>query len=272
MNVRVSNYQNEETVRTRLVILKGFIEVGPCQTVTQLSVHAIHQNQESKISCTIIITRNCFVTVVELFVGENIIQFTNPENEDDVYLKFHLNLEVSENRKFLLKPLLVSSIDDQECQLNVDEKLRSSYCDRINLGLHLIQSFYSDKLYEMKFPRRSFVLGNKCNIFTTSLSKAKLLGMTSVEVWESLAREIMNNETIWDEDFKYIVFLCQPWKDLEDVKASKHLALGGGGLVLLYYDFLSIWPETVSRILSLLSDDRTNVGLGISKTLSSFSG
>jgi hypothetical protein len=270
MIIRVNNYEEYNTVITPLIMLSCSIEEDDNDAVPKnnIQVNIFDMSRERKATFSSKVTNKCFMLPVQLFQGENCIEFCSCEEQEIVLQEFHLALASDDDNEnnLIVKPLLV--ISAIEGGRHSFENEVPSLLKRIDLGLSIVQAFFSERLYAMNLrPRKSFILSG-ASIFKSCISKEKILEMVSVEVWEALAREIMSDESIWNERHKYIAFLTHPWKDLNDTSA-RHLALGAGGLALLYYDLLTIWPERAHDILGTLHDS-TGVPLGTCKTLTAF--
>jgi len=135
------------------------------------------------------------------------------------------------------------------------------------MGVRLLQSLFSEKLYEAGYGRKAFQLEHdldnlapECVVFYSKLPVEKAWTMAPSELWEYFGRELMTSHLSSDKR-KFVAFISctryvgspvgqRPATHEEILSLTDaHVALGGGGLALFGSACLHTWPCTVDEIV-----------------------
>lgn len=268
-SIIINNYTNNETVCFSYLLLKGTILTdykSACNKMVN-SFLVVENGNKNTVSQ---VYNNKFKAVIKLNLGEN-----------RVYLKYCCytrEFVVSfKPRKtdFCVVPVYIifrNHTGEFQAPKNVNNCIESA-CERISVGVHLIQTLIAEKFYESGYLRKTFQLENdlnelipNCRIFRTKLKLEQARAMKSEDLWTYFGRELMSSEFRSDY-YKFLAFIsCTKYngenfgpniKSHDDILGltQAHAALGGGGLAIFGTACLYTWPENVQMIFEYFQND-----------------
>lgn len=147
-----------------------------------------------------------------------------------------------------------------------------SACDRIALGMQMLQTTMSESLSASGMSRKSFRLEQSkdfgkpfVHVFRSKLCYDEAIGMTAGDVWSYVATELMNSELRDGDRCKFVAFVS--WTRYHDGAEPKtyaevlsrttgHVMIGAGGLALCGTGCLYTWARSVEELPPRLYDSR----------------
>lgn len=146
---------------------------------------------------------------------------------------------------------------DGRFQCNDDRNTVDEACQRIDMGIQLIQCLFAEKLKEAGFNRRTFQF-TPCQPFNSKLAVEDAREMSGTALWSHLAREFVAADSA-NPNTKYVGFLsCTLFTGLNqddyvdsDIKANTkaHVTLGAGDVALFGTGCLYTWPSNLADVL-----------------------
>ncbi|XP_042911348.1 uncharacterized protein, partial [Parasteatoda tepidariorum] len=263
MAIRISNYQNNESINVSLPLISGEIIAGKDSKISIKNL----TSASKQIVWPVINGR--FKALIPLKLGKNEIEL---RYKNSIKL-FSLNYKPLINKRFIRLVYIKCKDDPGLFQSPVEEDNSiDSACKRISLAGRMLQTFTLDKLREHNLKGKSFRLEEinediKCHVFTSSLSLKEAYCLNEQELWSHFAVELMNSSLRIGNRCKFLAFLSFtryinnsndiPKNHQEVLNLTKgQVALGGGGLALFGSGCLHTWPETIQEIPWRFGDNR----------------
>lgn len=147
-----------------------------------------------------------------------------------------------------------------------------SACNRIGLGMQILQMAMAETLAASGIGNKSFCL--ECteegkavvHVFESELRYGEALAMTSEDIWNYVATELMNSKLRDGDRCKFVAFLSwtryqgdgvRPTTHGEVMKrVSGHVMIGAGGLALCGTGCLYTWAQNADELSGRLYDTR----------------
>lgn len=269
INNHYYNNSDNIVVNFSYVLLKGTIITNyksPCNNKTTKDL--VIRNKTSDKNAVFQLNNNKFKSVLELVYGQNQIVINYCCYNYEITINFK-----PRTTEYCVVPIYIvlkNHNGEFQAPLNVDNSVDSA-CDRITVGIKLIQTLIAEKFHENGFQRKTFQLENdiinspKCRIFHSQLTMEECKSMKSEELWCYFGRELINNYK--NPKIKYIAFIsCTRYRGEDfttDIKThddiialtEAHAALGGGGLAIFGTGCLYTWPQDLENVVKCFVDN-----------------
>lgn len=264
--IEITNFHSGECVKYRIVLLKGTI-IRCCEE-NHVSFIVSSGKSVDEFPCTDLDRKQhtgSFKHLVCLIPGENDIRVTYCQT----YFTFRLIFHEPENPYIVKIYYVICTGCDGRFQSDSSDNSIETACNKINVGMHLIQCLIAEKLLEAGFTRKTFQL-RPCIPFKSTLTESEALSMPSNDLWTHLAKEFIAADRN-DENTKYVGFLS--WaqfmgiKDADKCKiesdsidSNEQVALGGGDVAIFGTGCLYTWPSNIGNVLQCFKNEkRVNV-------------
>lgn len=242
--IYLSNVYNEDNLPHAVVLLKGTIK-----NYCSLNV-IIVENQESGESFQSVEIRRqrsigSFKCLIRLQPNANHLNLRYCNYSKKITLNF---IKSDQEYRYVVKIYYVICEGHDGC-FQIDhageEDPIDKACNRINLGIELIQCLFSEKLFECGMPRRTFQF-IPCQTFYSTLNIQDAKSWQANEVWTALAKEFVASETDTALGVKYVgLIACTRYLGL---------ALGAGDVAIYGTGCLYTWPDTLQQIATCFND------------------
>lgn len=271
-SIDILNFCTGEEVPHSVVVLEGKVESGgnSCQT-KEVTVDRFRSTWCSPTTTTHSISNSFqFKIILRLEQGVNTFSLKYCSIEKELSLVFR-----PRSTTFCVLPIYVicKGHDGRFQAPDYEDNSIDSACERIDVGIRLVQSLFAEKLKEGGYGRYTFQLQSDINpkvpdvnVFYSNLSVEDAHSKTTRDLWSSLAKEIMTSP-LGKENHKFVAFLSstiykgQPGTESllshrEIVKCTDgYVALGGGGLALLGTGCLHTWAATIDEVEARLTNN-----------------
>ncbi|XP_055615230.1 uncharacterized protein LOC129761530 [Toxorhynchites rutilus septentrionalis] len=252
-SIELSNVSDNDKFSYPIIPLKGSI-CNRCSSDLKVQI----DNCEWPVSKDLRFTndkRGRFKLLLRLKKWDNLVTLSYCNYE----LKLSLFYAGSENSYSVIPLYIICEGHDGRYQSDTDENDIKSACNKITLGIELVQSLYAEKLAEKGFGRKTFTIGSLCLPFHSKLSLEESKKMTDQELWNYFAREILLSELYQAEKQKFVGFISSTYYEgvsnndfsYANIKrrTTGNATLGGGGLALFGTGCLYTWPEKLVDIV-----------------------
>lgn len=267
-NIIINNYTNNETICFSYLLLKGTILTDYRSSCNKLLNKKLTIEPNSYKN-TIQVHNNKFKAIIKLNLGTNKIYL----NYCCYTREFIINYK-PKNTEFCVVPVYIifkNHTGEFQAPKNENNSITSA-CERISVGVHLIQTLIAEKFYDSGYLRKTFQLENdlndlipNCRIFRSKLKLEQARAMKSEELWTYFGKELMNSE-LRNEYYKFLAFIsCTkyngenfgPDMSHDDIlkMTEAHAALGGGGLAIFGTACLYTWPENIDTMFDYFQND-----------------
>lgn len=259
--ILIENIKNHDIFTYPIVILKGSVQNNEeCHRCTFSDLIKINVN--NNFICTPKVKSGCFISLIELKLGENTVIIRSCTTSLMYTLQY-----TPRSMSYVVQPLYIIC-DGHNGHFQAPKSEQNdpeSACKRINTGAKLLQCILAEKIFEQNLGRKIFEVKH-CKLFYSKLYYKEARKMNQHELWDYFAREIMTSN-IASENKKYWAFLsCTKYRGSEYDKSmvnyedilqltEGHATLGGGGLALLGTACLYTWPEDVTQVISRFRND-----------------
>lgn len=259
--IHITNYQANECIKYATVLLKG--TVSDCCLTTGDSLCVRVRGYPESFPCTDI-KRNrdgmgSFKCLLDLCPGENVIRVDYCNSSTTICLVYDDSLATSQCCP-IVKVYNVVCQGHNGCFQNhgSNDSTAEIACDKINVGIRLIQCLIAEKLYEAGFARKTFQF-IACQPFHSAMTVEEARNWHTGQIWNFLAREFIASDNC-SKNVKYVGLLaCTLYTGLgEDfaysdraVKANTraHIALGAGDVALYGTGCLYTWPSSIRHAI-----------------------
>lgn len=259
-----TNIESSEKITNSIFLLKGIIE-NFCETAT---LYVKNNNQPISAECICLSNTKdgkfkCIIRLLEDQVNRIELNYCGSSSEIEI-------IHANNPKTYTVVPLYIIC-RGHNGDFQSDDILNNSpeiACKKITLGLELIQTLISEKLYEKNFDRKTFVLETECKPFYSELEMSDVHQMNEDELWIQFAREILkvNCDKPGEEYKKYIAFIgCTHFEGIttDDYsyaniidKTKGNAALGGGGFALFGTGCLYTWPNIIEEVYNCFSNSK----------------
>lgn len=265
----INNYNNKETISHPCILLKGIILTSYSSNCNKNKNSLSIKNSDHFF--TVQLYFNKFKSLIELNIGENKLLLNYCCHKIEFIINFR-----PRKTNFCVVPLyIICKNHEGSFQAPEDvENSPTSACQRIFVGLRLIQTLIAEKFYENGLFRKTFQLESdlhssvpKCRIFESNLDFKIARSMSQIDLWAHFGNEILQSN-LKSDYFKYLGFIsCTKYrgdkfgsnvKTHSDVLGitEAYVALGGGGLALFGSACLYTWSENLENVFEyFLNDD-----------------
>ncbi|XP_058467962.1 uncharacterized protein LOC131440580 [Malaya genurostris] len=252
--IQLINVADNDKFTHSLILVKGVI-VNRCdQSILKVKIN----NSDYPASSTVKFInekRGQFKLLLKLKSGENNLTLIYCNHELELCLFYE-----ETNHNYTVTPLyIICKGHNGHYQSDTEDNGIENACEKITLGVELVQCLYAEKLSEKGFGRKTFTIGCKCYPFYSSLPLTDSKNMTDQELWTYFANEILGSELFLPEKQKFVGFISSTYyegisgKDFsyETIKrrTTGHAALGGGGFALFGTGCLYTWPRKLIDII-----------------------
>lgn len=257
----VKNLQNNEVIEYRIVLVKGTIN-RVCQIKTA-RLEISHNGNFIDYESRKIKNQIDFLFTIQLNdLGNHAIKisFCNSLCETVIYR------QESTNRYHLIPLYIVVKGHDGNFHSNDKPNGIEIACDKLQLGLELIQSLYAEKINENIQTRKTFRLKQKCLPYFSNVTVEEAYEWESERLWNFLVREIFASENSDPKTEKYIGFLgCTSYKGYPGIpynyrdifkQVKCNPAISVGGLALLGTGCLYTWANNFHEIHSRVTNQQ----------------
>ncbi|XP_065280293.1 uncharacterized protein [Dermacentor albipictus] len=152
--------------------------------------------------------------------------------------------------------------EEEDCSIK-------SACNRISLGMQILQTAMAETLAAAGMGHKSFCLEGTepvVHVFKSKLRYSEARVMTKEDIWSHIATELMNSELRDGDRCKFVAFLSWTRYRSDTVEArthsevmsrvSGHVMIGAGGLALCGTGCLYTWAQNVEELSWRLYDTR----------------
>lgn len=263
--IDILNFRNREEVSHSVVVVRGSVKPGGnrCES-KNVTVDRVSRSWCSPTITTHCLSTSCyFKLILQLEKGVNtfLVKYCS------VQIEFTL-VFTPRNTSFCVIPLYIicKGHDGRFQAPEYEDNSIDSACERIDVGIRLVQSLFAEELNQGGFGRRTFQLQSdinpkvpNVNVFYSNISVEDAHSKPMKDLWASLAREIMMSR-LGKENHKFVAFLSstvykgQPTSDStpthNDVLkcTDGYIAMGGGGLALVGTGCLHTWATTIDEV------------------------
>lgn len=270
MAFRVTNHKPDSVVHYPLALLCGTCGSG-CSSA---SVSVANLSSACPDSFVLWPTANgTFKVIVQLVRGRNdlVLKYDTACQTFTLFFKPVLHQQCKYIR---LVYITCHDAPQQGCFQGPEEEDCSikSACNRISLGMQILQTAMAETLAAAGVGHKSFFL--ECteggepvvHIFKSKLRYSEARVMTSEDIWSCIATELMNSELRDGDHCKFVAFLSWTRYRSDAVEArthsevmsrvSGHVMVGAGGLALCGTGCLYTWAQNVEELSWRLYDTR----------------
>lgn len=271
-SIDILNFCNREEVPHSVVVVEGNIKTdgSSCQS-RKVTVERFSRSWCTPTTSTHSISTSFhFKFILRLEQGVNTFSMRYCSVQTEFTLVFQ-----PRNTSYCVLPLYVicKGHDGRFQAPEYEDNSIDGACDRIDVGIRLVQSLFAEKLKEGGFGRRTFQLQSDINpkvpdvnVFYSSLSVEDAHSKPMKDLWAHLAREIMVSQ-FGKENHKFVAFLSSTFykgQPITDGRPSHYdilkctdgyVAMGGGGLALLGTGCLHTWAPTIDEVEPRLTNN-----------------
>lgn len=264
-NIKILNFEDGEEVCHSIVVVEGKITADcKCSAERKVTVEYINGPWDAPSRTYHNLTKSQhFKCLLKLQHGKNRFFLKHGV----VKLIFNLNFHMQDSHFVVLPVYIVCKGHDGRFQApEHEDNSIDSACDRIDIGVRLIQSILAEQLRINGYGRQTFHLQSDvdvraphCHVLysQTTVEQAHAADMSAL--WEMFAREIMQSP-LGKKNHKFVAFLsCTHYEgrifsrtppSYDDIiKCTKgHVALGGGGLALFGTGCLHTWASSIEEV------------------------
>ncbi|XP_034251402.1 putative zinc metalloproteinase YIL108W [Thrips palmi] len=263
--IDILNFCNNEEVSHSIVVVEGNVKScgNNCQSRT-VTVDRFSRSWCAPNTTIHYVSKTCyFKFILRLEKGVNTFSIKYCSFLTEFTLVFK-----PRNTSFCVLPLYVicKGHDGRFQAPEYEDNSIDSACDRIDVGIRLVQSLFAEKLKQGGFGRCTFQLQSDTNpkvpdvnVFYSNISVDDAHSKPMKDLWASLAREIMSSQ-LGNEKHKFVAFLSSTFYNGQSVTGSRpshddilkctdgYVAMGGGGLALIGTGCLHTWATTVDEV------------------------
>ncbi|XP_055607104.1 uncharacterized protein LOC129754877 [Uranotaenia lowii] len=253
-SIELSNINDNEKFSYPIILLKGNI-ANRCEIDSlkvQINTHEFPASKDVRFFNE---KRGQFKVLFRLDPGENVLVLTYCRSKIELNLFF----EQSGNPFCVIPLYIICDGHDGTYQSDDAENGIENACNKITLGIELVQSLYAEKLSEKGFGRKTFTIGSRCSPFYSTLPVEKSKKMTEQQLWSYFGKEILQSELFVSDKLKFIGFISSTYYEgildndfsYANIKrrTTGNAALGGGGLALFGTGCLYTWPNRLEEII-----------------------
>lgn len=268
--IDILNFCSDEEICHSVVVLEGILRTNTdCSAAKIVKVERVDGAWTHPSVTTHHIARNLrFKCLLKLEHGINrfILKYCTTQQD------FILNFKPRQTEYCVLPVYIIFKGHDGRFQApeHEDNSIESA-CDRIDIGIRLLQSVTAERLREGGFGRRTFQLQSDldqsvpcCNVFYSQILVEDAHAADNSTLWQWLGRELMTS-SLGMKNFKFVAFLSstlykgelltkQNPTHADIVQCTQgHVALGGGGLALFGTGCLHSWAASLEEVVPRLS-------------------
>lgn len=247
--IQITNYNNNDNVQCQILLLKGQIKNHCDHPEIFTSVNKSKFNVSKK--------NGNFKCILPLVEGVNTITLNYCSASHTITI-----LHNPERGKCFVKVLYIVCNGHDGCfqsPLSACDAIEA--CNKISLGIQLVQCLFAEKL-----KHKTFQIESDCVPFRVALHVEEAYRMEQQQLWEQIGREIiaspMGNKTNW----KFVAFLgCTRFEGIQNndfsyqnirAKTVAAAALGGGDLALFGTGCLYTWPTEISNVIGCFQSNQ----------------